>query len=45
MLSLWFWGLEGAGEDGDLGILYPLWHLWVAHVLVDDDAIDQLCIL
>ena len=45
VLCLRLWGLKGACEDGNLGILYPLWHLWMTHVLVNDNAVHQLCIL
>mmetsp|Transcript_8408 Transcript_8408/g.28854 ORF Transcript_8408/g.28854 Transcript_8408/m.28854 type:complete len:250 (+) Transcript_8408:2057-2806(+) len=45
MLGLWLWGLEGAGQDGDLGVLDVLGHLGVRHVLVDHDPVDQLRVL
>ena len=41
VLRLGLRGLEGAGEDGDLGILDLLRHLRVRDVLVEDDAVDQ----
>lgn len=45
VLSLGLRWLEWAGQDCNLGILYPLWHLGMAHVLVNDYAIDKLGIL
>ena len=45
VLGLGLGWLKGAGEDGNLDILQLLGHLWVAHVLVNDDAIHQLGIL
>lgn len=45
VFGLRLWRLKWASEDGDLGVLYPLGHLWVAHVLVNDDPIHQFGIL
>ena len=38
-------GLEGAGEDGDLGVVQVLVHLRMAHVLVEQHALYQDSIL
>lgn len=35
------WGFEGAGEDSDFRIFDGPGHLWMRHVLVDDDTLDQ----
>lgn len=45
VLGLGFRGLKGAGQDCQLDILQLLWHLWMTHVLVHNNAIHQLCIL
>lgn len=37
--------LKGAGQDCNLGIFNPLGHLWMAHVLVNYNAIHELCVL
>ena len=45
VLGLGFGWLKWAGQNGELHILQLLWHLRVAHVLVHNNAIHQLCIL
>jgi hypothetical protein len=41
MLCLWFRRFKRASEDGDAGVVNDARHLWVGHVLVDDDAFDE----
>lgn len=41
VLGLGLGRLEGAGQDGDAGVLQHARHLGVAEVLVDYDAVDQ----
>ena len=45
VLGLGPWGLEGAGEDGNLGITNGTGHLRVRHVLVDDDSLNESGVL
>ena len=45
MLRLGLGGLEGAGQDGDLGIPDLGGHLGVGEVLVHDDTLDQDAVL
>lgn len=41
MLGLGTRGLEGAGEDGELGVADNGGHLWVGEVFVDEDTTDE----
>ena len=41
VLRLWAWRLERASEDRKAGIFDGRGHLWVRHVLVDEDALDE----
>ena len=45
MLRLGFGRLEGAGQDAHFYVADLLRHLGVRHVLVDDNAFDQLRLL
>jgi len=42
VLGLGLWGLEGAGQDANLGVLDFLSHGGMGEVLVDDDTLDEL---
>jgi len=45
VLGLGLWGLEGAGEDHDLGVLDLLLHGGMGEVLVNDDTLNELGVL
>jgi len=45
VLGLGLWGLEGAGQDANLGVLDFLSHGGMGEVLVDDDTLDELGVL
>merc|ERR1719478_1543788 len=45
VLRLGFWGFKRTREDAHLDVPDLLRHLGMAHVLVDDDALDQLRLL
>ena len=42
MLGLRLWGLEGAGEDQNLGVVDLLDHLGMREVLVENNTLDEL---
>ena len=42
VLGLGFRWLKWAGQDGKPDILKLFWHLWMAHVLVYNNAVYQL---
>lgn len=45
VLGLRLWRFEGAGQDGQLGILYLIRHLGVGEILVDDNTLHEQRIL
>lgn len=45
VLGLGFGWLKRACQDCELDILQLLWHLWVAHVFIYDNAVHQLGVL
>mmetsp|Transcript_1006 Transcript_1006/g.1808 ORF Transcript_1006/g.1808 Transcript_1006/m.1808 type:complete len:305 (+) Transcript_1006:748-1662(+) len=44
VLGLGLGGLEGAGQNADLGVLHLLHHLGVREVLVQHDSLDELAV-
>nr|GMD95521.1 hypothetical protein Iba_chr15aCG13110 [Ipomoea batatas] len=42
MLGLWFRGLKWTSQNGNFCILNLLRHLWMTHVFVNNNAINQL---
>lgn len=45
MLGLWLWGLKGAGQDGNTCISDALLHLRVREILINDDSLNESCVL
>ena len=41
VLGLWLGRLESAGQNGEFGVLYFVWHLRVREIFVDDNAFDE----
>jgi hypothetical protein len=45
VFGFWFRRLEWASKNTNLGIMDFLWHLGVGHILVDQNAMNQLSIV